>query len=55
MILKNLKTNALLDDGIINEDDFEIDNKDMLQIYTLEKNQRIVPNLELNESKYPFD
>jgi diketogulonate reductase-like aldo/keto reductase len=35
--------------------DFEIDNKDMLQIYTLERNQRIVPNLELNESKYPFD
>jgi|TARA_B110000240_G_C13170373_1_gene313314 hypothetical protein len=23
MILKNLKTKALLDDGIINEDDFE--------------------------------
>jgi hypothetical protein len=27
----------------------------MLQINTLERNQRIVPNLELNESKYPFD
>ena len=35
--------------------DFEIEYKDMLKIYSLERNQRLVPNLEINESKYPFD
>ena len=35
--------------------DFEIEYKDMLEIYSLERNQRLVPNLEINESKYPFD
>jgi diketogulonate reductase-like aldo/keto reductase len=35
--------------------DFEIEYKDMLEIYNLERNQRLVPNLEINESKYPFD
>ena len=33
--------------------DFEIEYKDMLEIYSLERNQRLVPNLEINESKYP--
>ena len=35
--------------------DFEIEYKDMLEIYGLERNQRLVPNLEVNELKYPFD
>ena len=35
--------------------DFEIEYKDMLQIYSLERNQRLVPNLEANELMYPFD
>tara|TARA_B100000470_G_C19733542_1_gene365711 strand:- start:157 stop:1017 length:861 start_codon:yes stop_codon:yes gene_type:complete len=35
--------------------DFEIEYKDMLQIYSLERNQRLVPNLDVNELKYPFD
>ena len=35
--------------------DFEIEYKDMLEIYSLERNQRLVPNLEINELKYPFD
>ena len=35
--------------------DFEIEYKDMLEIYSLERNQRIVPNLEINELTYPFD
>jgi diketogulonate reductase-like aldo/keto reductase len=35
--------------------DFEIEYKEMLEIYNLERNQRLVPNLEINESKYPFD
>ena len=35
--------------------DFEIEYKDMLEIYSLERNQRLVPNLEINEIKYPFD
>ena len=35
--------------------DFEIEYKDMLQIYSLERNQRLVPNLEVNELEYPFD
>ena len=35
--------------------DFEIDYKDMLKVYSLERNQRLVPNLEINELKYPFD
>ncbi|MDC0198042.1 aldo/keto reductase [Candidatus Thioglobus sp.] len=35
--------------------DFEIEDKDMLEIYGLERNQRLVPNLEINELKYPFD
>ena len=35
--------------------DFEIEYKDMLEIYGLERNQRLVPNLEINESKYLFD
>ena len=35
--------------------DFEIEYKDMLEIYSLERNQRLVPNLEINELEYPFD
>ena len=35
--------------------DFEIEYKDMLEIYSLERNQRLVPNLEINELTYPFD
>ena len=35
--------------------DFEIEYQDMLQIYSLHRNQRLVPNLEINELKYPFD
>jgi diketogulonate reductase-like aldo/keto reductase len=35
--------------------DFEIEYKDMLDIYSLERNQRLVPNLEINELEYPFD
>jgi diketogulonate reductase-like aldo/keto reductase len=35
--------------------DFEIEYKDMLEIYNLERNQRLVPNLEINELEYPFD
>ena len=35
--------------------DFEIEYKDMLKIYSLERNQRLVPNLEINELQYPFD
>ena len=35
--------------------DFEIEYKDMLDIYSLERNQRLVPNLEINKLKYPFD
>ena len=35
--------------------DFEIENKDMLKIYNLARNQRLVPNLEVNELEYPFD
>ena len=35
--------------------DFEIEYKDMLKIYNLERNQRLVPNLEVNELNYPFD
>ena len=35
--------------------DFEIEYKDMLQIYSLERNQRLVPNLEVNELENPFD
>ena len=35
--------------------DFEIEYKDMLEIYNLESDKRLVPNLEINESKYPFD
>ena len=35
--------------------DFEIENKDMLKIYSLARNQRLVPNLEINELEYPFD
>ena len=35
--------------------DFEIEYKDMLKIYNLARNQRLVPNLEINELEYPFD
>ena len=35
--------------------DFEIGYQDMLEIYSLERNQRLVPNLEINELTYPFD
>jgi diketogulonate reductase-like aldo/keto reductase len=35
--------------------DFEIEYKDMLTIYSLARNQRLVPNLEINELQYPFD
>jgi len=35
--------------------DFEIEYKDMLTIYSLARNQRLVPNLEINELEYPFD
>ena len=35
--------------------DFEIEYKDMLEIYSLERNQRLVPILEINELTYPFD
>ena len=35
--------------------DFEIKYKDMLQIYSLERNQRLVPNLEVNELIYQWD
>ena len=35
--------------------DFEIEYQDMLEIYSLERNQRLVPNLEINELTYPFD
>ena len=35
--------------------DFEIENKDMLKIYNLARNQRLVPNLEVNELEYHFD
>ena len=35
--------------------DFEIENKDMHKIYNLARNQRLVPNLEVNELEYPFD
>ena len=54
--MKNLKTKALLDDGIINENDFEIDKKDMLggkpelDITTIivEKLDKELPSLNLN-------
>ena len=35
--------------------DFEIEYKDMIKIYNLSRNQRLVPNLEINELQYPFD
>ena len=35
--------------------DCEIEYKDMLTIYSLARNQRLVPNLEMNELQYPFD
>ncbi len=35
--------------------DFEIESKDMLKIYNLDRKQRLVPNLEINELEYPFD
>jgi diketogulonate reductase-like aldo/keto reductase len=35
--------------------DFEIEYKDMIKIYNLSRNQRLVPNLEMNELQYPFD
>jgi len=27
----------------------------MIKIYNLSRNQRLVPNLEMNELQYPFD
>ena len=35
--------------------DFNIDESDMNQIYNLARNQRLVPNLELNALLYPWD
>ena len=35
--------------------DFEIEYKDMLKIYNRARNQRLVPNLVINELEYPFD
>ena len=35
--------------------DFNIDQNDMNQIYNLARNQRLVPNLELNALLYPWD
>ena len=35
--------------------DFNIDQSDMNQIYNLARNQRLVPNLELNALLYPWD
>ena len=35
--------------------DFNLDEGDMEQIFGLKRNQRLVPNLESNESLYPWD
>jgi len=35
--------------------DFNIDQSDMDKIYSLARNQRLVPNLESNELNYPWD
>ena len=35
--------------------DFIIDQSDMDKIYSLARNQRLVPNLESNELNYPWD
>ena len=35
--------------------DFIIDQRDMDKIYSLARNQRLVPNLESNELNYPWD
>ena len=35
--------------------DFNLDEGDMEQIFALQRNQRLVPNLESNESLYPWD
>ena len=35
--------------------DFNLDESDMEQIFGLQRNQRLVPNLESNESLYPWD
>ena len=35
--------------------DFNLDEGDMEQIFELQRNQRLVPNLESNESLYPWD
>jgi len=35
--------------------DFNIDQSDMDKIYSLSRNQRLVPNLESNELNYPWD
>ena len=35
--------------------DFNLDEGDMEQIFGLQRNQRLVPNLESNESLYPWD